>query len=115
MAQPRKKALPRLTLEQIGLAEDIKEKDVEIPEWGGTVRIRGVSKAVFDRWMELPAEDWADTAYLLSEAVIDPKITEEDALKLREKSAAAVNRLVGEINQISSAQGAERRFLAGDS
>ena len=114
MAQPRKKVLPRLTLEKIDAAQDIKETDVDIPEWGGTVRIRGVSKAIFDKWMDLPADEWEDTAYLLSEALIDPKVTPEEALKLREKSAAAVNRLVGEINKISSAAGAEQRFLAGD-
>lgn len=114
MAARKPKVGPRLTLETIEAVKDIREEAIDVPEWGGSVLIRGASKAVFDTWMNLPDTDWEDTAFLLSECVVEPKLTPEEALKLRAKSAAAVNRLVGAINKLSSAEGAERQFLAGD-
>lgn len=32
-----------LTREEINAAQDIESEDIEVPEWGGTVRIRGLS------------------------------------------------------------------------
>lgn len=110
-----KKPLARLTLEKIQSAEDIREDVVDVPEWGGSVKVRGVSKAAWDKWLVLPSEDGEDAAFLLSEALVEPQVTPEQALALRDKSAAALNRIEAAVSRLSSAEGAERRFLDGDS
>jgi hypothetical protein len=39
-----------LTVEQIRAAEDILEEDVEVPEWGGKLRVRGMTGKQRDAW-----------------------------------------------------------------
>lgn len=112
-AKPRPKSLPVLTFEQIEATDDLKPETVEVPEWGGSVVVKGASKEVYDAWLTM--ESPADGYYLLSQTVIEPSITEEQAAALKKKSAAAMSRIESAVLRLSSAQGAERRFLAGDS
>lgn len=111
------KPLPRLTVEQIKDAPDLTEATVDVPEWKGSVVIRGVSKAVWERYTELEPPD--DIQYLLSQAIIDPVFSTEDVAMLREKSVIAVGRVEQAVLKASGLGGfveeAEARFLAGDS
>lgn len=112
-AKPRPKSLPVLTFEQIEQTDDLKPETVEVPEWGGSVVVKGASKEVYDAWLTM--ESPADGYFLLSKTLIEPAITEAQAEVMKKKSAAAMSRVEAAILRLSSAQGAERRFLAGDS
>lgn len=111
MPAAKKKPLPRLTFEQIEAAEDIKQETVEVPEWGGSVVVRGVPKADYDAFLLLESPD--DVHFLLSKAFVEPAIDEEQAAKLRQKSASAMERVEATIMRLCSARGAEQRFLEG--
>ena len=107
--------LPRLTFEQIESATDLKEKEVDVPEWGGSVLVRGVSKAIWEKYTEMDSP--GDICFLMSEAVVEPAITVEQAAVLRAKSVPALSRVEGAILEVcglgSAVVDAERRFLAG--
>lgn len=100
-----------LTAEEIWDANDIREDSVVIPEWGGKkVRIRALTleqmatlatkvtrrgpngQDVIDRE--------ASVALTLIYGMIEPKLSEIDAHRLSQKSAAAVTRIVQAINAL---------------
>ncbi len=91
-----------LSLDQILSAEDLPTKDIEIPEWGGVVKIQGLSKAKADKVsLECFDDDGeVDTAKLQVQMVlhclVEPKITEAELTLLVEKKASVFNRLAVE-------------------
>jgi len=86
-----------LTVEDILSAPDLPEKEVYIPEWGGSVRIRGFSKATQQELRrqatgpggELDTEKMEMLLFL--HGVVEPHFTEEHYGALREKSAVAID------------------------
>jgi hypothetical protein len=106
--------LPRLTFEAIEQAPDLKEKEVDVPEWGGSVLVRGVSKAIWEKYTEMETPE--DICFLMSEAIVEPAVTAEQAAAMRAKSITAVGRVEGAILEVcglgSAVADAERRFLA---
>ena len=86
---------------------DLEERDVAVPQWGGSVRIKGFTKA---RQLELRKQatlpDGAvDTdrleVFLFIEGVIEPKFTAEHYEQLRQRNATAIDLVLKAITQIS--------------
>jgi hypothetical protein len=108
MARTASKAPRILTAEDIWGAKDIEERTVEIPQWGGAVRIRTLTKkqademqakaTSTDRYTKQPVVDNDMlVALLFVESMIEPSITLDDYERLRERSAVAVALLQREI------------------
>ncbi|MCK9628461.1 MAG: hypothetical protein M0R37_07705 [Bacteroidales bacterium] len=98
--------LPKGSLETILAAKDVDDaRTVEIPEWGCSVVIRGLTRGEcrkFEQFTEDPegAEIWA-----ISTALVDPKVTEEEAKKIAaDKSVDAVGSLLNAILEASGLQ-----------
>lgn len=90
-----------LTRDQILAADDLKSEDVEVPEWGGSVRVIVMTGAARDAFQEQMAESDKSISYfhnslLVATTVGDdgaPLFTAADMGALRSKSAAAVTRV----------------------
>lgn len=96
-----------LTRDDILAAKDLKHEDVEVPEWGGTVRVRGlkgVERDEFESSIVVANDDGttrveskAMRARLVSLTVVgetDVRLfTSEDVVALGQKSAAALERV----------------------
>lgn len=124
-----------LTVAEIVAAADLTEEDVDVPEWGGPIRVRALSLGqVQDVQQECVRRDKdgqpvagpdgqpilderAMTAALLREGVVEPALTGEDADRLRGKSAAALTRVMEAITRVAGgdalADAAARSFRAG--
>lgn len=100
-----------LSEEEILSADDIKESVVEVPEWGGSVRIRGLdlrqiavvaSKSI--RRNPQTGQDETDrersVLYTLQAGMIEPKLSEIGLRAMAKKSAAAVTKVVAAINAL---------------
>ena len=106
-----------LSKDQIFSAEDLPYRDIEVPEWHGTVRVKtmtGMEREAFegslwDRSGETPIyKPEHFRAKLLSKCIVDEKgerlFSDKDIEKLSGKSAKALDRLFDaaqEINGIS--------------
>ncbi len=90
-----------LTADDIWNAQDIEERTVEVPQWGGSVRIKTFTKKQFDEIIKRSTikdrlgKDVRDNAlveaHLFCEGMIDPVIPIVDYDKVQAKSAAAVS------------------------
>jgi hypothetical protein len=99
-----------LTIADILAKDDLGEKEVNVPEWGGSVVIRGLGYgefvAVRDKSLVNGEKD--ETVFgvgLLAAAFVNPVLTEEEAKALFNKSSAAVVRITGEIVSLSGIGG----------
>jgi hypothetical protein len=101
-----------LTAEDIWAAKDIEERTVDVPQWGGAVRIKTFSKrqatALTQRSQRRdPRTGQIDTdndlleALIFTEGIIDPELTVEDYERLQDKSAAAVGLILKAIMDAS--------------
>jgi hypothetical protein len=88
-----------LTAEQILAAEDIKYVEVEVPEWGGMVRLKTLSG---EEAAEFLSDEFqkdkknASVRVLIMSAVKEDgtlMFTVDEIVKLRKKSLRAINRL----------------------
>lgn len=105
-----------LSVEQIISAQDVPEEVVSVPEWGGEVKVRGLTRAAFDRINKaseviIPAtgpgqkpttarDDNKFAEMLFLECVIEPKFTEEHMPLLADKSVSALNRVYEAISRV---------------
>jgi hypothetical protein len=88
-----------LSVEDILTAPDIQEQTVEVPEWGGAVRISSFTK---QRQMQLRSQamtgDELDSErmelLMFIEGVIEPKFSVEHIELLKGKSASAMDRVL---------------------
>lgn len=103
-----------LSADDIWAAEDIREDTLDVPEWNGKVRIRALT---LEQMAQLAnkatrrgpnGQDTIDremsVALTLIYGMIEPKLTEADAHRLREKSASAVTRIVQAINALGATE-----------
>lgn len=114
-----------LSREAILAADDIPTDDVEVPEWGGTVRIRALSGTDRDR-MEAdivgngkkPKMDNL-RAKVVAASVIDEEghkmFAESDVVALGRKSAAALGRVFDAAASLAAIKPADVEELAGNS
>lgn len=95
-----------LTKQQIQEADDHEIVDVDVPEWGGTVRVRSFSGDERDRFEELVsarnknpggANYKGVRAFLVSQVIVDEAgdlmFSEEDVKPLGRKSSRALSRI----------------------
>lgn len=98
--------MARLTIEEISGANDLGEEEIEIPEWGGSVVIRGLG---YGEWVDLrdrstvagTQDERLFARMLLATALVEPVVGEEQADLLLNKSAPSVDRLVSAILGLS--------------
>ena len=103
-----------LTLDQIKEASDLPREEVEVPEWGGSVIVQGVSVAhgmeLFKQMQKDGKTDEIDPekAALLSfiYGVIEPKFSADDVDWLREKSLGAVTKVTQVFMRLSGLENA---------
>lgn len=100
-----------LTKEQILGAEDVKSKIVEVPEWGGSVKVStmsGRARDMFERSI-VAANGQASTdnirAKLAAATIVAEDgsllFTEKDIEKLAKKSASALDRVVAAAQELN--------------
>lgn len=103
-----------LTADQILATDDREVRDVEVPEWGGTVRVRALSGRDRDEWeasmrVTRGKKTGTDTtnlrAKLVGRAIIDESgkraFTDQQIIALGDKSARALERLFDVIGEMS--------------
>lgn len=103
-----------LTVDQILAASDIPTEIVPVPEWGGDVKVQGLSRAAYDAIGEASevavtgpngrAEKKRDekkfSDLLFLACVAEPKFSEEHLPALAEKSLGALNRVYEAIGRV---------------
>ena len=115
-----------LTIEDILLAPDLESKEVAVPEWGGTVKVKGITKREQQQMRKSttdPQTGQIDSdrleAAMLAHCLTDPVVTIEQAEQPMQKSATAVDRVLTAAMDVAgmsdTAQKAmSRTFHAGD-
>ncbi len=114
-----------LSKQQILTAKDIETKDIEVPEWGGTVRIRGLNGAERDEFEQSMVERRGKRyeanlrnarARLVALSVVDADgarlFSEADVNDLGNKSASALNRVYEAARDLSGLTEADVDELA---
>lgn len=113
-----------LSRDAILSADDLPTSDVEVPEWGGTVRVRaldGTSRDAYDASLyDLRSDKLKRTpdnmrAKLVALSVVDGEgallFTVDDVIRLGRKSAAALQRVWDEARRLSALSEAEAEEL----
>ncbi|MEV4093785.1 hypothetical protein [Streptosporangium saharense] len=114
--------------EQILAANDLPVEDVPVPEWGGEVRLRGLTGAELDEYQGSLVVQTANgqqkanlrnaTAKLVSRCAIDedgaPLFEPKDLLKLSSKSAVALQRLFAVAQKLNGLTDDDMRELVED-
>lgn len=105
---PAAEAKKLLTVTDILAVNDIVEEDVEVPEWGGAVRIRAFTKARQHQLREMSRDPRTGKLdehklemQLFIHGVIEPKFEPVQATELEQKSAGAIDRILTRIMAIS--------------
>ena len=105
-------SLKILTADDIWAAKDIEERVVPVPQWGGAVRVRGLTQRQsaglrkqaqrpnpVTKQLEMDNEVLEQLLFI--EGVVEPKFTMADYGKLQEKSMAAVTTVLKAVMDIS--------------
>ena len=117
-----------LTRDAILGASDITTENVKVPEWGGTVRVKGLTAAqrdVFEsqvmtmRGKDVSVNMSGIRALMASMAIVDdndkPVFTKADVKALGEKSGAALDRVFEAVTRLSGLSDGDVEELAGNS
>lgn len=123
---PQKKKLTMLTKEAILAADDRKYQDVEVPEWGGAVRVMAMSGTERDAWENTIIDDNGKIvrkanarADLVARCVVDEDgdrmFTEDDIAALGAKSSAALDRVFAVCQKVNNLGGEVVEELVGNS
>jgi len=114
-----------LTKEQILQAKDLPTKEIEVPEWGGSVMVRGLTGTERDKFeasclmgqgknMQVVMRDLR--AKLVAKCVVDEKgerlFSDAEVAVLGQKSAVALNRVFTEAQSLSGLTEEEVKGLA---
>lgn len=91
--------LPRATLEEIVAAQDLVEEDVDVPEWGRSIKVRGLTVREQFEAAEAGDDKPRQAVLMLSRAFVEPAISEEQAQLLLDKSGAAMMRILEAITR----------------
>lgn len=118
----------RLTRDAILAAPDLPVEEVQVPEWGGSVFVRamtGTERDAFEResmernGTNVTANTQNIRARLLARTIVDEHgkrlFTDEDALELGAKSAAALDRVVDVAQRLSRIRADDVEDLAKNS
>jgi hypothetical protein len=109
-----------LTADELLGVDDRPEQIVDVPEWGGAVKVRALSLGAFQDAQEActvngDLDEQKMAIEIIVRGVVDPPLTHEHAPLLRDKSVSALTSLMAEIAKLSAVtvedlQAAERRF-----
>lgn len=96
-----------LSVEEILAAQDQKEEIIPCPEWGGAVKIRTYTLAVrrkirdqaFGKDGKLDIDQYEKLRWL--HAVVEPRFTEEQYDRLKDKAALPFNRVMDAIIRLT--------------
>lgn len=106
-----------LSRDEILAADDRVVEVVDVPEWGGEVYVRSLTRAEVRPFTET-GEDLA-VGTLVSVAVCDedgrPLFTEDDVPALEKKSLRALNRVVAKAMEINGLGGEQAEQVLGNS
>lgn len=97
-----------LTRDAILKARDISTKDVEVPEWGGTVRVRQMTVAERDEFAKRAKDDanaestgmWIVLRLVVDESGV-PLFRPEDVEELKKRSFKAFDRLTDAVLSVN--------------
>jgi len=116
-----------LTRDAILKAQDLPTEEVEVPEWGGVVRVRGLTGAERDAFEQSIVEQRGKNtrmnlrnirAKLVALTVVDEEgnrvFSDEDAEALGKKSAAALDRVFAVAQRLSGLRPEDVEELAGN-
>jgi hypothetical protein len=119
------KTVALLTKEQILAIDDVQVRDVEVPEWGGVVRVRGLTGTQRDAFeSEVVVLNGSNTqrnlrnirARLVAITAVDDKgarlFTHKDVDALGAKSARALDRVFSAASELSGLSAADVEELA---
>lgn len=115
----RRATMPRLTLEDIVAAQDLAEDTIDVPEWGGSLLVRAMTK---QRQIEIRDEGVGEKGLtellMFAACVIEPPFTAADVTILRGKAAAVFDRVMRRILELNGANAgaveqAKARFPTG--
>lgn len=100
-----------LSKDDILKADDLPTEDVDVPEWGGTVRVRGLTGTERDRFefALAAAREKPDQvevrAHLVARCIVDEDggrlFTDKEVGKLGGKSGAALDRVFDKVRELS--------------
>jgi len=121
--------MPYLNREDILKAEDVQTRDVDVPEWGGVVRVRGLSGYDRDAYQasmmqmqaggQMTPELINMTAKLVARAVVDedgtPLFNELDVARLGQKSGVALARVYDVAMELSGMTAQAQAVAEGNS
>ncbi|OSM43459.1 hypothetical protein [Nesterenkonia sp. PF2B19] len=93
-------------------ADDLPTRDVEVPEWGGTVRVRGLTgqgRDAFEMKMAASRKNLGAVddvrASLAAKCIVgedgERMFTDKEVVQLGRKSGAALDRVYGAIRELS--------------
>ena len=96
-----------LSVEDIIAADDLCEAEIEMPEWGGSIKIRGLGYGEFVTIRESAQvggqqDERIFGRLLLAAAFVDPVLDDDQADALFNKSSVAVDRITTEIVRLSA-------------
>lgn len=106
------KALPRLTREQLATLAPVPEEEVNVPEWGGSIKVRGLTWATQQRLIRQAAEDGdfdeeMFNGLLFLHCIVEPELEPEDVEKLMNVSLSAGTKVAEAIERCNGEQEAE--------
>lgn len=106
-------ALPRIgSVREIADATDRPEREVDVPEWGGSVLMRGLSLGTIDELQtEHPGGGYTYLLKLVAMTIVDPPFTTEQASVLSGKSAVVMERVIAEALRLNGLGEALERAL----
>lgn len=95
-----------LSVEQILAAQDLDEREMDVPEWGGKIKIKALTNGQRHRIRQKATrnnviDDERMQLLLFIAGVIEPQFTEEHAGALRNKSSGVFDRVLTEIARVS--------------
>jgi hypothetical protein len=97
-----------LSRDSILRAQDVSTKDVEVPEWGGSIRVRTMTVAERNEFARKAASGTDSvnvSAWLVSLVAVDEKgaalFKPEDVKALEERNFKAIDRIVDAILQVN--------------
>lgn len=116
-----------LTAEEIFAADDLTTEIVEVPEWGGAVKVKALRGDERERYEAsngyVKGDRWVPkgnaAARLVSISVVDDKgqrvFSDDDVVKLGRKSAAGLRRVVQVAQRLAGLTDADMEELEGNS
>lgn len=95
-----------LSVEAVLEQDDRKELVIDVPEWGGAVKIRALTKRAYTDIQKASTvdgqiDDLKFEMNLLLHGIAEPQFTEDQLGQLQEKSVGAIDRIVVEVMEIS--------------